>query len=44
MSIYHAPGDSTNRPDLIEDLLRLPATDRVHQLENQASSVLVLCV
>jgi hypothetical protein len=40
VSIYHDPSDPVGRPDLIGDLLMLPATDRVHQLENQASTVL----
>lgn len=40
MTLYHDPNTEGIGPTLIGDLLGIPATDKNHQLENQATTVL----
>lgn len=40
MTLYHEPTPHGVRPTLVGDLLAIPATDKNHQLENQATTVL----
>ena len=44
MTLYHDPTLPGGRPTLVGDLLGIPATDKNHQLENQATTVLAWLV
>lgn len=44
MSLYHDPELDDVRPALVGDLLGIPAQDKHHQLENQATTVLAWLV
>ncbi len=44
MTLYHDPLIGDSRPTLVGDLLGIPARDKNHQLENQATTVLAWLV